>query len=128
MSQEAYDFWRQVLSWVIEDGNQTIPKILNNGQPTPHPRAAGFFVHHVGELKGQVADWRASLNGDQRGFHAVEFSNRYECHLDKKDALKDPVGHLVEDSPGTLVAIAVGAIATAAIVGGIAYYYRKKRQ
>ena len=86
--------------------------------PSPE-RSGGVLFRHLGELKGQVADWRASIDGTDAGFHCVEYDDRYECHIDAKDPIKDPVGHLAVDSPGTLAAI--GVIAAVGAIAAIAY-------
>ncbi|MEM0135887.1 MAG: hypothetical protein QXU18_11815 [Thermoplasmatales archaeon] len=57
-----------------------------------------LFVGHLGELKGKKADWLTSFKDSESGFHAVEFENRYECHIDKKD----PLGHLIDYNLRTL--------------------------
>lgn len=57
----------------------------------------------------------------------MEFEDRYECHIDKVDPNKDPLGHLVNDSSGTLASIIVG-IAALAIGGGAYYFYKKKQE
>lgn len=104
-----------------------IPKSLANGMRTPHPsEATGVLVHHIGELKGQVADWRASFSEHDEGFHCVEYHDRYECHVDSKDPFKDPVGHLASDSPGTLVAI--GAVAAVGAAAAIAYALTRDKE
>lgn len=118
------DFWYMVISRTMSGGPLNFPKHLESGDEVPRPETSGLLVRHVGELKGQVADWRASFTIDERGFHAVEFTERYECHLDKKDPLKDPLGHLVEDSPGTL-ALAVGLSALA--IGATVYALSKRK-
>jgi len=119
-------FWKSVIEWTLSEGTVLLPKVREDGSEVPHPSASSFMVKHMGEPKGQVADWRASLDEDERGFHAVEYEDRYECHIDKKDPFKDPLGHLVHDSPGTLALIIAG-VAIAGIAGGAAYYYRKKK-
>ncbi len=70
------------------------------------------------------ACWRARFIDSDEGFHAVEYRDRYECHIDRKDPLKDAWGHLVEDSPGTLSPIAtIGILMT---IFGLIYYLSSK--
>lgn len=125
IEEDAPGFWQSIIEWTLSEGTLTFPKAQESGLVVPRPEDSGFLVKHVGELKGQLADWRASLDNDQRGFHAVEYEDRFECHIDHKDPFKDPLGHLVEDSPGTLGLI-IGGIAVAGLAGGLAYYYRRK--
>ena len=71
-AQEARDFWRSVVEWTLSEGQPiSFPKVLDSGEDVPRPQLSGFMVRSVGELKGQIADWRASLQDDPRGFHAV---------------------------------------------------------
>jgi hypothetical protein len=124
-TSRARSYWEAVIRRTYSGGYTgesplTIWKALPRGGEIPRPDDAdGILIPSVGELKGQTNDWRASLDRTIAGFHAVEFQDRYECHMDAKDPFKDPLGHLVEDSPGTLVA--VGAIAVLGIAAAIAY-------
>ncbi len=61
-AQEARDFWRSVVEWTLSEGQPiSFPKVLDSGEDVPRPELSGFMVRSVGELKGQIADWRASL-------------------------------------------------------------------
>lgn len=84
------------------------------------PSKCSYLEHSIGELKGQIADWRGSITGKNEGFHVVEFSDRFECHIDVWGPAKTFWRHLTDDSPGTLGAIFGVA---AHIIGGIATYY-----
>jgi hypothetical protein len=98
---------------------------MNNGEQIPSPDLTSptILQKHLGELRGQIADWRASFKDSSAGFHAVEFEDHYETHVDSVDPLKDPVGHLVKDSPGTLV----GIITAVAIGGLLAYLFTREK-
>ena len=131
-TSEADSFWKAVISQTLTGGYTgknplILSKYYDNGREVPRPDETSFLHRSLGELKLQKADWRASFQNLEHGFHAVEFEYRYECHIDKVDPDKNPIGHLVEDSPGTLVLlIAVPLLFTA---GGVAYYfYRKKKK
>lgn len=100
---DPVSYWRWVISETYERRQLKLSKQTISGDIVPRPEDTnGMLVRHMGELKGQLADWRASFRDTTEGFHAVEFSDYYYCHIDKKDPLKDPIGHLVEDSPQTL--------------------------
>lgn len=126
--ESAYEFWYSVIQRTLSEKPKTFTfsKFDENKKEVPRPeKAKGLIKKHIGEPKGQVADWRASFKDNKEGFHAVEFEDYYECHIDKIDPDKDPLGHLQEDSPGTLGAIfSVGAI----ILGGVALYYFSKKK
>lgn len=131
LSARSQDFWGNVVRQTFDgcysgDSPLVVWKYGSDGtEVPPASRAYGILVRNVGELKGQIADWRASIEGTDQGFHAVEFADRYECHMDSKDPFKDPVGHLVEDSPGTLV---LAGAATALVIGGIIAYALSRRR
>jgi hypothetical protein len=122
---DAAGFWAAVIEETLGGGYTgssplVIPKVRGWGGPTPHPsETAGLLVRHFGEIKGQSADWRGSIEGREEGFHALEYDDRYDCHIDSKDPFKDPVGHLVQDSAGTLAV--VGVVAAVGILAALAY-------
>ena len=86
----------------------------------PHPMSAGF-VNSIGELKGQLADWRMPL-ADGRGIHVVEFQSYYDAHWDFKDPTVDPVGHLLNDAAHWLLLV---GIVVALVFVGIGLYLTK---
>jgi hypothetical protein len=103
-TSEADNFWKAVISRTLTGGyNGKRPLILSkyfeNGSEIPRPEDTSVLNRGLGEIKLQKADWRASFQKLDQGFHAVEFNDRYDCHIDKVDPDKDPIGHLVEDSP-----------------------------
>ena len=123
---EAYVIWNSIIEQTISAGRPLrFQKIMNNGNiiPSPNETQPKILIKHLGELKGQIADWRAPLNNSNAGFHAVEFNDRYETHIDSVDPLKDPLGHLVNDSPGTLV----GIISAIVIAGISVYVFTRKK-
>lgn len=125
--EAAYVFWYSVIQRTLSEKPKAFvfSKFDENKKEVPRPEKAKGLKKHIGELKGQIADWRASFRDSKEGFHAVEFKDRYECHIDKIDPDKDPLGHLQEDSPGTLgVVFSVAAI----ILGGAALYYFSKKK
>ncbi|MFQ5940442.1 MAG: hypothetical protein ACE5KA_01930 [Nitrososphaerales archaeon] len=40
--------------------------------------------------------------------HIREYDDKYVVHMDKVDPRKDPMGHLLKDSPETLIGFALG--------------------
>lgn len=101
------EIWNDIISKVLLCNRMTISKTLPDGSEMPHPSDSGLFRRSVGERKGQIADWRASISGSDRGVHVVEFKEFYSIHVDKYDPYKKPVEHLVHDSPKTGAALAI---------------------
>lgn len=128
---EAEKFWNTVISHTLTGGYDgknpfVFSKTQEDGKPVPRPESTSFLYWSVGEIKLEgKTDWRSQLENTKQSFHALEFDTRYECHIDKIDPDKDPLGHLVNDSPGTLAAAIVGI---AAIVGGVSYYFHRKNK
>jgi|YelNatPaOPRAMG01_1025707.scaffolds.fasta_scaffold40692_2 hypothetical protein len=117
---DAYLVWNSIIEQTISTGKPLrFKKIMNNGQPLPSPGETDpkILVKHVGEPKGQIADWRASFNNSKAGFHAVEFEDYYETHIDSVDPIKDPIEHLLKDSPRTLFGV-IGVF----VIGGLLFY------
>ncbi len=78
----------------------------------PHPSQSGF-KKSIGEIKGQVADWRLTLR-DGSCLHVVEFPQHYSIHRDQVNPDNDPLGHIVKDAPHWIL---IGVLALLAIVG-----------
>ena len=123
---DAYIIWNSIIEQTLSAGRPLkFSKIMDNGSriPSPDETRPHILQKNLGELKGQIADWRASFKDSKAGFHAVEFNDHYETHIDSVDPKKDPLGHLVNDSPGTLV----GIIAAVAIGGLLAYVFTREK-
>ena len=115
MDQNSRSFWQARINEAIHCGKVTVLK--NDGiSNVPRPKESGLFRRSLGEIKGQLADWRASVPGTDQCVHAVEYRDRYELHLDRYDPGKKPLEHLLYDSPKYAAMIATGAVATLAIV------------
>ncbi|MEM2760015.1 MAG: hypothetical protein QXU32_01155 [Nitrososphaerales archaeon] len=56
----------------------------------------------LGERKGARKQYRYG------NLHIREYDDKYVVHMDKVDPRKDPLGHLLKDSPETLIGIASG--------------------
>lgn len=110
MPKNSYDFWNSVVASVLSYGNIDVPKIAPDGQEVPGPEESGLFRKSIGERKGQIADWRSTIPDSIRGIHVVEFEDHYSVHVDRFDPGKDPVRHLLVDSPKTFFSIAAAGI------------------
>lgn len=128
--EEAEIFWTQkIIQTLIEFHSGKNPLVFDryntHNIEVPKPQNTSFIKWSLGELKGESkTDWRASLVGLESGFHAVQYANRYECHIDKFDPSKNLYKHLSEDSPGTLGWVFA---AIAAISGAVSAYYFYKQ-
>ena len=110
------DFWNSILARALIEGRLTVRKIDDSGYPIPEPSSSGLFRRSVGEPKGQLADWRASIGGSVRGVHVLEYSDRYEIHVDNFDPYKKPFQHTLFDSPKTGMALLLGGIGAALFI------------
>ncbi len=117
-----YEFWNQVVSEVLVEDRLTVPKSPSGY--VPRPENSGLFVKSIGEPKGQIADWRASIPGTVRGVHAVEFGDRYEVHVDRFDPTKKPISHILLESPGS--AILLGALGLLVAFLGGNFFFKKR--
>ncbi len=106
-------FWSKVVSDAMMKEKIVLDRIDINGEEIPHPSISGMFQRSVGELKGQVSDWRRGIDGRDESVHVVEFTDRFEVHLDHYDPYKKPIQHLLFDSPkyGALTVITVSLAA-----------------
>ncbi|MEM0155293.1 MAG: hypothetical protein QW597_01650 [Thermoplasmataceae archaeon] len=113
------DFWNATLARVLMAGSLTIQKVDSFGNKVPDPFSSGLFRRSIGEPKGQIADWRASIEGSERGVHVVEFRDRYELHVDRYDPYKNPLKHIVYDSPKTGLSLVLGGIGIALFIRSV---------
>jgi hypothetical protein len=80
----------------MNDGEIEVPKsvrpiMLDAAQET-----------RLGERRGAKKQYRYG------NLHIREYDDKYVVHVDKVDPRKDPLGHLLKDSPETLLGIASG--------------------
>jgi hypothetical protein len=128
----ADQFWKQVISQTMTGGCTgeqpfLLRKKFENRSEVPHPSHTKILKWSIGELKPEPkTDWRASFSNREEGFHAVEFDDRYECHIDKFDSNKHLLNHLIHDSPPTLASLIVAGVVLTA--GGILYYFYKEKE
>lgn len=114
MTKYSPDVWNSIIAQALLGREITIPKKDASGEFIPAPEESGLFRKSIGEPKGQMADWRAPVAGSRKGVHVVEFEDRYSIHVDRFDPSKQPLKHLVYDSPKTGVALALAGIGAAA--------------
>jgi hypothetical protein len=71
------------------------------------PSLEGFDFDEtiLGDAMGSLKQCR-----NARGVHVREFYDHFEIHMDKVDPRSDPIGHLISDSPETLVAFAAASL------------------
>jgi hypothetical protein len=80
----------------MDDGEIEVPKsvrpiMLDAAQET-----------RLGERRGAKKQYRYG------NLHIREYDDKYVVHVDRVDPRKDPLGHLLKDSPETLLGIASG--------------------
>lgn len=128
--EEANAFWTQkVVQTLIGLHSGKNPLVFDrfdaDNAEVPQPENTNFIKWSLGEIKKEPKkDWRASLVGLDSGFHAVQYADRYECHIDKFDPSKNILKHLSEDSPGTLGWVFASIAAISAAIS--AYYFYKQ--
>lgn len=104
------DAWNLIVADTYATGKITISK--SDDLELQHPSDSGLFVRSIGEPRGQIADWRTLKMGIESGVHLVEFSDRYELHVDLFDPHYHPIMHLLTDVGPAKIAIGL-AIAAA---------------
>lgn len=102
------------LSDDMDDGEIEVPKsvrpiMLDAAQET-----------RLGERKGAKKQYRYG------NLHIREYDDKYVVHMDEVDPRKDPIGHLLSDSPETMLGI-VSGIYFGRKVGSDVYSKRKER-
>ena len=65
----------------------------------------GFVETPLGDPEGSLRQYR-----NDKGLHVREYENYFEIHEDQVDPRVDPLGHLIRDSPETLVAFGAASI------------------
>jgi hypothetical protein len=74
----------------------------------------------LGEPRGARRQFRNSS-----GVHVREYEDQYEVHVDRVDPRTDPIGHLLRDSPETLLSAAAGLLAARSLGGSSASQKRR---
>jgi hypothetical protein len=98
----------------MDDGEIEVPKfvrpiMLDAAQET-----------NLGERRGSKKQYRYG------NLHIREYDDKYLVHMDRVDPRKNPLGHLLKDSPETLLGICYG-IYFGKKVGKEVYNKRKER-
>ena len=79
-----FDSWNTLCAVALADGKIYVPKNMDN------PMKTGLFKISVGKIRGQIRDYRGSIDGSTLGMHIVEFLDHYEVHVDRFDPYKKP--------------------------------------
>ena len=95
------DSWNSICAMALAYGKINVPKSIGN------PMESGIFFRSVGKIRGQIRDYRSSIDKANCGIHVVEFLDRYEIHVDRFNPYKKPLEHLIVDSPDTLMKIPI---------------------
>ncbi len=64
-----------------------------------------FEETYLGALDGAIRQYRS-----KSGMHVREYKDRFVLHQDRFDPRRDPLSHLVVDSPETLLALGSAAV------------------
>jgi len=98
----------------MDDGEIEVPKSVRPIMPDAAQET------DLGERKSAKKQYRYG------NLHIREYDDRYIVHIDKVDPRKDPLGHLLKDSPETLLGI-ISGIYFGKKVGSEVYSIRKGR-
>ncbi|MBE43859.1 MAG: hypothetical protein EX285_00265 [Thaumarchaeota archaeon] len=98
----------------MDDGEMEIPKSV---RPI---MMQGVEETKLGEGNGARKQYRYG------NLHIREYDDKYVVHTDKVDPKKDPFGHLIKDSPETLIGIA-SSIYFGKEVGSYVFNKRKEK-
>ena len=71
----------------------------------PSLEGFGFVETTLGDPEGSLRQFRNTT-----GIHAREYEEYFEVHKDRVDPRTNPLGHLICDSPETLVAFGAASI------------------
>jgi len=85
---------------VSEDNSFLISK-----EVLPSLEGLGFSETLLGDPDGSLRQFRNSS-----GIHIREYENYFEVHKDKIDPRQDPLGHLIRDSPETILAFGAASM------------------
>lgn len=93
-----FDLWNEVSAFAVMGLPVSISKNAVEGSEAGSPQESGLFRRSIGSPKGQIKDWRSAVPDSDKGIHAVEFSDRYEIHVDRFDPSVKPLEHLIFDN------------------------------
>jgi hypothetical protein len=71
----------------------------------PSLEGLGFAETILGDPDGSLRQFRNAT-----GIHIREYEDYFEVHKDRIDPRKDPLGHLIRDSPETILALGAASI------------------
>jgi hypothetical protein len=78
----------------------------------PSLEGLGFSDTLLGDPDGCLRQFR-----NTSGIHIREYENYFEVHKDKIDPGKDPIGHLIRDSPETILAFGAASMLSKRVTG-----------
>jgi hypothetical protein len=96
--RHIFDLWNEVSAFAVMGLPVSISKNTVERNEAGSPQRSGLFRRSIGSPKGQIKDWRSAVPDSYRGVHAVEFSDRYEVHVDRFDPSVKPLEHLIFDN------------------------------
>lgn len=106
-----------VLDGLREEGGQRPHLVFSYDDPRLDWSALGCCSNqgYPGLDKGQRGDCRWSVHG-QRSLHAHWHDDRVEFHIDQQDPVRNPIGHLLFDTPAGAFAL-IGAVGVGLATG-----------
>lgn len=106
---------RELLAYKQPGVNIVIPKSIMQKPPV------GCEETMLGDLNGACKQYRCDPN-----IHMLEYPDMYKAHRDRFDPRKNPLDHLIYDSPETLAALFAGSI-IGLVIGKTIYDNRKSK-
>jgi hypothetical protein len=88
-----------------EDSEGQSDSISISKEVLPSLDGLGFSETILGERRGSLRQYR-----NASGIHVREYPDRFVIHRDRVDPRSDPLGHLVKDSPETLLAFGTASL------------------
>lgn len=78
----SFNPWIEIVEDTFRKGSMAFSKEFEDGTQIPPPASTGIFRPSIGITRGQKMDWRVGIKGTEKCIHVLEFSDRYETHVD----------------------------------------------